>query len=120
MMFYESERIVNKQLKHIKLRAYNIIQELEVKGLDDREIMACINLLLKDDSSEFQKDILEFALKTVTLRQEQTDVQAMDHSTYCFIDGRVQPRKVSPAEPSDATKSAKRKAFRGDKNRASD
>lgn len=111
-MFYENERIVNKQLKFAKLRAYGIIQELEAKGLGDKEIIACIGLLLKDEVSEYQKDILEYALKTVNLRQEKSDaVQVIDNS-YSWLDGRIQ-RKISPEPPAAAPK---RKARTSNKN----
>ena len=93
-MFFESERIVNKQIRYANSRAYGIIQGLESKGLGDEEIVSCLNLLLKDEVSEFQKDILSRALKTVTLRQEQKSGIKKGSSTnsYSFIGGRVWPK----------------------------
>lgn len=90
-MFYENERIIRKQAKVINLKAYEIIQDLETKGLNNQEIISCINLLLKEDSTEFQKDILEHALKTLNLRKESKNVSQIDTS-YSFIDGRIQPK----------------------------
>lgn len=111
-MFYESERIVNKQLKYEKSRAYEIIQQLESRGLDDDEIISCLNLLMKEEVTEFLGGVLQFALKTVTLRQESPNaVEAFD-SSYSFIDGRLQCKVVS--EPPAGVK--KRKAQRRNKN----
>lgn len=112
-MFYESERIVRKQLKYTKLKAYDVIRDLESKGLSDKEIISCINLLIKNGPSEFQVDVLNLALKTITLREETPCVktEAFD-SSYDFIDGRVQ-RKISPNTPITAQK---RKTLRNNKN----
>jgi hypothetical protein len=109
-MFYENERIINKQLKFVKIRAYGIIQDLETKGLSDKEIVACLGLLMKD-STEYGKDILDYALKTVNARQEQSDaVQAIDTS-YTFTDGRIQC-KVPAIKPN-----TREKALPNSKNR---
>lgn len=113
-MFFENQRIVNKQLKYTKLRAYEIIQDLESKGLGEPEIMSCINLLMKGEISEFQQDVLEFALKTVTSRQEKSDAFQVIDSSYSFIHGRVE-RKVKPDR--QHVKTNKRKAQRRNKNR---
>jgi hypothetical protein len=110
-MFYENERIINKQLKFVKLRAYGIIQDLETKGLDDKEIVACIGLLMKD-STEFGKDILDYALRTVNSRQEKSNAVEIIDSTYTFMDGRVQ-RKVPVSKP---TRVRKPKALPNSKN----
>lgn len=111
-MFYENDRIINKQLKFVKIRAYSIIQDLETKGLSDIEIAACIGLLLKDETTEYQKDILDYALKTVNSRQEQANAVQTINTTYSFYDGRIQ-RKVRAAKVST---SKKRKALLNNKN----
>ena len=112
-MFYENERILNKQIKYAKLRAYEIVQDLESKGLGDKEIVSCLNLM-KKDATEFQLDVLDQALKTLNSREEKSNaVQAFD-STYSFSDGRVQ-RKVKPLR--QHAKTNKRKAQRRNKSR---
>jgi dTDP-glucose pyrophosphorylase len=98
-MFYENERIVRKQVRVVNSRAYDIIQDLESKGLGDKEIVACIGLLLKQENSEFQVDILNFALKTVNTRQESVDAAKTIDTSYSFIDGRVQCKSVNPERP---------------------
>lgn len=103
-MFYESERIVRKQLNYTKSKAYDVIRDLESKGLSDKEIASCINLLIKNGPSEFQMDVLNYALKTVTLREEtpHAEIQAFD-SSYNFIDGRIQC-KISADTSTESTK----------------
>lgn len=101
-MFYESERIIRKQAKVVNTKAYEIIHDLEAKGLSNQEIISCVSLLLKEDNSEFQRDILEHALKTLNLKKESKDVTKIDTS-YVFVDGRVQP-KSSRFELNNSTK----------------
>jgi hypothetical protein len=111
-MFYENERIINKQLKFVKIRAYGIIQDLESKGLDDKEIVACIGLLMKD-STEFGKDILDYALRTVNSRQEKSNAVKIIDSTYTFVDGRVQCKIPVP----ESRRAREPKALPNSKNR---
>lgn len=112
-MFYENERIVRKQMKVVNSKAYEIIHDLEAKGLDNKEIIACVKLLLaKEDNSEFQVDILKQALKTVNSKQESSHAAQIDTS-FSFIDGRVQPKC---AGLSIGVEPKKRKALRNSSN----
>lgn len=112
-MFYESERILTKQTKFVNSKAYDIIQDLEGKGLSDAEIKTCLEALMKEESTEFQKDVLKQALKTVSKRQEPSDATKVIDTSYSFIDGRVQ-RKV---EHAIIVQPAKGKAQRSNQNR---
>ena len=111
-MFFENERIINKQLKFVKIRAYTIIQDLEGKGLSDIEIASCIGLLMKDETTEYQKDVLDYALKTVNSRQEQSNAVQIISNTYSFVDGRIQRKIRTPVQTTN-----KRKTLIAHKNR---
>lgn len=70
MTFYESERIVRKQQKYEKLKAYEAISKLENKGLSTTEMIDALNILIKDDNTEFRHDVLNRAKAILTSRKE--------------------------------------------------
>ena len=65
MTLYDTERIIRKQNKYVKSRAYIIINSLESKKLNNDEILACIQVMLTEDNSEIQIDILNLASKII-------------------------------------------------------
>jgi hypothetical protein len=69
MFTYEFDRMIRKQQKFVKTRAYRIIQELEAKSLDNSEQKACLTVLLDNpDNTETQKDVLTFAKNVIENR----------------------------------------------------
>lgn len=74
-MRYEAQRIINKNQKYEKTRAYATISKLKNKGLSVSECINAINILLTDDNSESQQAILEKALAYLNLEQETMNGQ---------------------------------------------
>lgn len=72
-MYYESERIVRKNLKHENTRAYAVIKGLEVKSLSTKETIEAINILLEDENTEFQAAVLNRANTILKARKEIVD-----------------------------------------------
>lgn len=60
-MFYESERIIRKNEKHKKTKAYDLISDLKKKGLSNEEMIEAIKILLNDNNNEFQDDVFNKA-----------------------------------------------------------
>lgn len=73
MSFYDTERIVRKQQKHEKTRAYATISKLENKGLSVSEMIDALDILLKDDNTEFQQAVLDRAKSILESRKEIED-----------------------------------------------
>lgn len=72
-MFYETERIVNKQQKYIKQKALNILNSFSDKKLSKEEIIACLDIMLNQDNTETKTDILNMARVIVLSKQEKND-----------------------------------------------
>ena len=54
-MVFDSERISRKQERYEKSRAYNIIETFKSKNLNNKEILACIEvMILLNDNTETQ------------------------------------------------------------------
>lgn len=70
MTFYDSERIVRKNEKYEKTKAYAAISKLENKGLSVSEMIEALDILLKDQNTESQQSILERAKKILESRKE--------------------------------------------------
>lgn len=78
MMFYDTERIVRKQERHEKSKAYEVISALRLKGLNTKETLACIEVMsFLDSNNESQKAILNLAHRIVTsyVEQEHSDAE---------------------------------------------
>ena len=60
-MFYENERIIRKNQKYEKIKTYAIISDLEGKGMPAEEMIEVIDILISNDNSEFQTDVLKRA-----------------------------------------------------------
>ena len=71
---YEDDRIRRKNTRFVNARAYIMIQELELKGLNDSEMAKFLETLLVDVSNtETQGDVVRFASKVIKKRQELSD-----------------------------------------------
>lgn len=60
-MFYDTERIVRKQLKYEKIKAYDIIQEMRAKSMSVSEMIDALEILLNDENTEFKESVLKRA-----------------------------------------------------------
>ena len=74
-MRHESQRIINKNLKYEKTKAYATISKLKNKGLSVSESIKAVKILLTDDNTESRQAILEKALIYLELEQETTNGQ---------------------------------------------
>lgn len=75
-MFYETERIINKQNKYVKRKANDVIISFDGKDLSTKEILACIDVMLTEDNNETKVDILNLARKIVLSNQEKENEQS--------------------------------------------
>ena len=69
-MFYESERIIRKNEKHKKTKAYDLISDLKKKGLSNEEMIEAVKILLSDNNNEFQDDVLNKAKSILEALEE--------------------------------------------------
>lgn len=76
-MFYDTERIVRKQEKYEKSKAYEVISTLKHKGLSTKETLACIEVMsFLDNNNESQQAILNLAHRIVASHVEQECLDA--------------------------------------------
>ena len=73
-MFYESERIIAKNKKYVNIRAYSILHELKYKGLTSAEQVASVDILLEDETGEFQINVLNKAKEILEAMEKKNDV----------------------------------------------
>lgn len=78
-MFFDSARIVEKQEKYEKIRAYDIIESLEKKNFSLEKMLIIIDFMFYKTSSDFNKVILCKAKKILQVRKEKNE-------TDCTID----------------------------------
>ena len=83
-MFYDTERILRKQEKYVKLKAYSTIKKLECKGLSVDEMINALEILLTDDNTEFQESVLERA-KDILKSQKEIDDEKGNNSNISYI-----------------------------------
>lgn len=60
-MFFETQRIINKQKKYIKSRAYTVLAGMKNIGLSRDQSIDHINMLISKSPSEFETEILQYA-----------------------------------------------------------
>ena len=60
-MFYETHRMMRKQAKYEKTKAYEIIESLRSSELSDDEVLASLDILLNGDNTETFKSVLLLA-----------------------------------------------------------
>lgn len=69
-MLYETQRIIDKQKKYIKSRAYTTLSQIKNKGLTDSQGVDHINMLLSKNPSEFEAEILRYAKQILLSKGE--------------------------------------------------
>jgi hypothetical protein len=72
-MFYESQRIINKQTKYEKSRAYNIIDELRKRGFNHDSILKILDALVHCAKSETDIAIFKKAKSISVAEKEKSD-----------------------------------------------
>jgi hypothetical protein len=72
-VFYESSRIIDKQEKYEKIRAYRVIDSLEKDGLSDEKMLTVINLLIGKTQLDFEKSVLSKAINIINARKEKNE-----------------------------------------------
>lgn len=85
-MFYESTRIVEKQEKHEKSRAYDLIESLEKSGLDNHHLFCALELMSKRAQSEFESAVILKAKQILIAHKEKNetdDISIISRSSSC-------------------------------------
>lgn len=75
-MFYESSRIVEKQEKHEKLRAYDLILSLERKTENSVNLLKALDLLGKNAKNEYEASIILKAKEMLKARKEKNEASS--------------------------------------------
>ena len=70
-MFFESSRIIEKQQKYEKTRAYDFIDSLEKTDMSLDTMISTLDLYMKDVDSEYKKIILSKAKSILQARKEE-------------------------------------------------
>lgn len=76
-VFYESSRIIDKQEKYEKIRAYRVIDSLEKDGLSDEKMLTVINLLIGKTQLDFEKSVLSKAINIINARKEKNETSTI-------------------------------------------
>lgn len=80
-MFYESERIIRKNRKHIKSKAYSAYETAKNTGMSDEEIVAASTGVItadKDMLNETQIDIISMTRKIALSNMEKIDEEVIN------------------------------------------
>jgi hypothetical protein len=97
-MFYDTERIVRKQEKYEKSKAYDIISTLKLKGLSTKESLACIEIMsFLDSNNESKNAILNLAHQIITSHIEQ---EHLDAESLIVVDNLIKPNSLSTGQKS--------------------
>ena len=70
-MFYDSSRIIEKQEKYEKIRAYDVILTLEKKDLSNENMVAAVNLMMVEANNDFHKSVFSRAKDILLARRER-------------------------------------------------
>lgn len=83
-MFYETERVIHKQQKYVKRQALDVVSSFANKALTFDEVVACIDVMLKEDNNETRVDVLNLARNIVISRKENENEQTtlIEPTTY--------------------------------------
>lgn len=68
-MSYESTRIIDKQEKYEKIRAYDLIESLEKSGISSDHVFCALELMGRKARSEFESAIILRAKQILSVRQ---------------------------------------------------
>jgi hypothetical protein len=80
-MFYDSARIIDKQEKYEKIRAYEMIESLEKTGLSSDYVFCALELMSRRSNSEFQSSVISKAKAILAARKEKNDTHNDNHTT---------------------------------------
>lgn len=72
-MFYETQRIINKQHKYVKSRAYGILLKLERGGFKGDKAIDQIDLMLLGKCTETDIDVYNYTKAVLRSRKEKKD-----------------------------------------------
>lgn len=72
-MFYETERIIEKQQRYIRRKAIDVVNSFDKESLTPDEVVACIDVMLEEDNNETRADILNKARNIVLANKESSD-----------------------------------------------
>ncbi len=86
MNFHESQRIIDKNLKYEKMKANNLILDLEQKGMSPEEIIGAIKILSEDENTEFQASVFKRAIVILKASKEITDERDANRSNAGSVD----------------------------------
>lgn len=70
-MFYDSLRIIDKQEKYEKIRAYEVILSLEKKDLSSENMISTISVMMEDATNDYHKSIFLKARNILIARKEK-------------------------------------------------
>jgi len=70
-MFYDSYRIIEKQEKYEKIRAYDIIESLEKTGLEAERLLYALEMMSVKSISEFEISVISRAKVILAARKEK-------------------------------------------------
>ena len=65
-MFFESSRIVDKQEKYEKIRAYDVLYSLQKDGISGDDLFIAISTMLHNSKNDFNRAVLIKALSILT------------------------------------------------------
>lgn len=68
-MFFESSRIVEKQEKYEKIRAYDLIQSLEKSSINSGYLLCALDLMGRKAKSEFESAVILKAKQILMAQQ---------------------------------------------------
>jgi hypothetical protein len=68
-MSYESTRIIDKQEKYEKIRAYDLVESLEKSGISSDHVLCALELMGRKARSEFESAIISRAKQILSARQ---------------------------------------------------
>jgi len=80
-MFYDSARIIEKQQKYEKIRAYEMIESLEKTGLSSEYVLCALELMSKRSNSEFQLSVISKAKVILIARKEKNEASTNNNVT---------------------------------------
>jgi hypothetical protein len=80
-MFYDSARIIDKQQKYEKIRAYEMIESLEKTGLTSEYVLCALELMSRKSSSEFESSVISKAKAILVARKEKNEARTNNNVT---------------------------------------
>ena len=79
-MFHESMRIVEKQEKYEKIRAYGIIDSLEKNYMTTDKMLLAVDILIDKAHLDFDIAILTKAKSILNVRKEKNEGNLIDNN----------------------------------------